>query len=61
VSCPSSTACEAVGSYDNSSGNLVTLAESWNGTDWTVQSTPDPTGATDNSLYGRIDSSKTSA
>jgi hypothetical protein len=52
VSCPSSTACEAVGSYDNSSGNLVTLAESWNGTDWTVQSTPDPTGATDNSLYG---------
>jgi|SRR5665213_1027371 len=45
VSCSSATACTAVGSYKNSSGTLVTLAEVWNGTSWTMQTTPNPSGA----------------
>ena len=41
VSCTASNACEAVGSYVNpDSGNYVTLAEGWNGTNWTIQTTP---------------------
>jgi hypothetical protein len=47
VSCPSATACTAVGAYWNTSvGHEVTLAEHWNGTTWSIQSTPNPTGAT---------------
>lgn len=29
AACPSSTVCEAVGDYDNSSGIQVTLVEAW--------------------------------
>jgi sugar lactone lactonase YvrE len=46
VSCPSSTWCTVVGSYENSSEAWVTLAERWNGTEWQVQSTPNPSGST---------------
>jgi hypothetical protein len=46
VSCPSVSMCVAVGSYldasENPSGALV---ESWNGTSWSVQSTPAVSGA----------------
>jgi IPT/TIG domain-containing protein len=52
VSCTSSTACMAVGYYQNSSGTNETLAERWNGTEWTIQSTPDPGGAKVSALYG---------
>ncbi len=45
VSCPSATACEAVGYYGNSAGTQLPLAEAWNGTSWTIQSSPTPTGA----------------
>ena len=45
VSCTSATACTAVGYYRNSAGKLVTLAERWDGSSWTVQSTPNPDGA----------------
>jgi hypothetical protein len=45
VSCTSSTACIAVGYYKNSSEVVVPLAERWNGTEWKVQSTPNPAGA----------------
>jgi hypothetical protein len=45
VSCTSSAACTAVGSYENGSSRLVTLAEVWNGTKWSIQSTPNPIGA----------------
>jgi hypothetical protein len=45
VSCTSSTACTAVGRYENSSKTEVTLAERWNGSEWVVQSTPNPSGA----------------
>ena len=44
VSCPSSTACTAVGSYVESSGKHLTLAEAWNGRRWTIRPTPTPTG-----------------
>jgi hypothetical protein len=41
VSCTSAKFCEAVGSYfDNSDGNTVPLAATWNGTSWSLQSTP---------------------
>ncbi len=52
VSCTSATACTAVGDYHNSSGAVVTLAERWNGTSWTIQTTPNPSGATNSSLNG---------
>ena len=51
ISCTSATVCTAVG-YSVSDGKLVTLAERWNGTDWTVQSTPNPTGARGSHLQG---------
>jgi hypothetical protein len=46
VSCTSSTACMAIGHYMNSEGTYVTLGESWNGSEWKVQTTLNPTGAT---------------
>jgi hypothetical protein len=43
VSCTSETACTAVGYYEDSvSGNTVTLAERWDGSSWTITSTPNP-------------------
>jgi hypothetical protein len=45
VACFSLTACTAVGSYTNSSGVHLPLAERWNGTTWTIQEAPSPTGA----------------
>jgi hypothetical protein len=50
VSCASSADCTAVGTYDNSAGVGVTLAEGWNGTSWQLQSAPNPAGATHSSL-----------
>jgi hypothetical protein len=41
VSCTSATFCEAVGSYfDESDGSTDPLAAVWNGTSWSIQSTP---------------------
>ncbi|MGO9343754.1 MAG: hypothetical protein ACLP6E_14745 [Acidimicrobiales bacterium] len=40
VSCHSLNACVSVGYYLDSSGNSQTLAESWNGTAWTLTSSP---------------------
>jgi hypothetical protein len=47
VSCPSASSCFAVGEYrhETLSGSPKTLAESWNGSAWTLQSSPTPTGA----------------
>ena len=42
VSCPSATACTAVGSNISTGGIHVTLAERWNGTTWQRQPTPNP-------------------
>jgi hypothetical protein len=51
VSCTSSTACTATGGYYNSEGKLVSLAESWNGTEWKVQTVPSPSGAKSSVLH----------
>jgi hypothetical protein len=42
VSCTSETSCSATGYYTNSSGSQFALAETWNGTAWSVQTIPDP-------------------
>jgi hypothetical protein len=51
VSCRSATACTAAGSYDNSSGTQVTLAERWDGTAWSIQPTPNPAGSLGSVFY----------
>jgi hypothetical protein len=45
VSCVSSSACEAVGYYFPSGGELGALAEGWNGSSWTFQAVNPPSGA----------------
>jgi hypothetical protein len=46
VSCTSATACTAVGSSNPiATGLTATLAERWNGTAWSIQATPNPSGA----------------
>jgi hypothetical protein len=52
VACPLPTACTAVGNYLNSAGAWLTLAERWNGSTWTIQSTPTPAGARETTLFG---------
>lgn len=52
VSCVSAGFCEAVGSYSTSSGTQDVLAETWNGTAWSVQSPPSPSGASLTTLNG---------
>jgi hypothetical protein len=43
VSCSGADACEAVGTYTDSGGRAETLAEGWDGSAWTLQSTPNKT------------------
>jgi len=50
-SCTSASACTAVGDY-NSGTTGVTLAERWNGSTWSIQTTPNPAGASDIFLQG---------
>ena len=51
VSCSSASACTAVG--DSSNGTTtVTLAERWNGTKWSIQHTPNPSGSSATILSG---------
>jgi hypothetical protein len=54
VSCASASACTGVGYYLNSSGQTVTLAERWNGTDWQIQPTPNPAAAVDGSYLNAV-------
>ena len=42
VSCTSASACTAVGSYFTRNAGPLNLAETWNGTAWRVQATPNP-------------------
>lgn len=46
ISCTASSACTAAGYQETSTGTTETLAEAWNGTSWTVQTTPNPSGTT---------------
>ncbi len=50
VSCTAVNACTAVGSFDNSAGIQVPLAERWNGATWAIQAVPSPAGAMQASL-----------
>lgn len=52
VSCTAATACTAVGTYTTNAGAQLTLAEGWNGTSWTIQSTPNPANASSIRLSG---------
>ena len=52
VACTSASACTAAGAYVNSSGSFQTLAERWNGTNWVIQPTPNPSGAQSGFLNG---------
>jgi len=49
IACPASATCRAVGSYVES-GTTKTLAMSWNGTSWSIVSTPNPSGAKETKL-----------
>jgi hypothetical protein len=51
VSCSGPDSCEAVGTYANSD-QLATLAEGWNGTEWTQQVIPNPTTSYGSYLQG---------
>jgi hypothetical protein len=42
ISCTSPVACTAVGTYRNTAGTNVTLADRWDGTAWQVLATPNP-------------------
>jgi hypothetical protein len=44
VACPSATSCQAVGSYLDGSTVQHALAQTWNGTAWSLKTVPDPTG-----------------
>jgi len=53
VSCPSATACTAVGSTPGKAPDTrVSLAEAWNGRSWRVQVIPNPKGSTSSALFG---------
>ncbi len=52
TSCAGPRSCTAVGFFNNGTGFDVILAEHWDGTAWAIQRTPDPAGATNNSLGG---------
>ncbi|HLX50702.1 MAG TPA: hypothetical protein VKS82_20425 [Streptosporangiaceae bacterium] len=48
--CVSGQKCTAVGIYRTAGGDQFTFAETLNGSTWTMHSTPDPSGATNNQL-----------
>jgi len=52
VSCWSATGCMAVGTATGSTGYLRTLAARWNGSAWSILSTPDTSASFPNSLSG---------
>jgi len=52
VSCPAVEECIAVGHYRDSSKKELTLAEVWNGKEWKIQTSPNPSGALASALQG---------
>jgi len=52
VSCTSPTDCVAVGRFEDSEGVDRTLAERWDGSEWTPELTPDPAAAPASWLSG---------
>ena len=60
VSCVTASFCEAVGWYFNTTFEQLTLAETWNGTTWAAQSSPNPPPSTFNNLVAVWCTSETS-
>ncbi|HET9592328.1 MAG TPA: fibronectin type III domain-containing protein, partial [Solirubrobacterales bacterium] len=54
VSCPSAGFCMAVGEYKNTSGEIKTLAEKFNGTSWEVLSPPNRGGSTASNFFNGV-------
>lgn len=53
VSCAAETSCAAAGSWvSGGGGSNQTLAEDWNGTSWSIQGTPNPSGASFSAFFG---------
>jgi hypothetical protein len=52
VSCTAGPWCSAVGTYFATGGHQHSLAEGWDGTKWTLETTPMPTGASGVQLNG---------
>jgi hypothetical protein len=52
VACTSASACVAVGASYNNEDIEATLAELWNGTTWTLQTTPSLPGTDESALNG---------
>jgi subtilisin family serine protease len=53
VSCATETSCTAAGSWvSEGGGSNQTLAEKWNGTSWSIQGTPNPSGAAFSAFFG---------
>lgn len=52
VSCTTASSCEAVGETPGSNDQEGTVAESWNGSAWTVQSVPGPSTTLGSDLIG---------
>ena len=50
VSCWAPSECVAVGHQDDSEGRTATLAERWNGSEWTLQTTANPSGVEGSNL-----------
>jgi hypothetical protein len=63
VSCTSATSCTAVGDYQSSNittfGAFQTVAEAWDGTSWTLRSTPNPSTSRDLLLGASCGASQT--
>jgi len=52
ISCPAANRCFAVGYTAHGPGTDQRLAEMWNGSHWSIQSTPLPAGANNSTLWG---------
>jgi hypothetical protein len=53
ISCASQAVCTAVGTaFFTGASASITLAERWNGHDWSVQRTPNPSGSLGSALIG---------
>jgi len=61
VSCTSPSACTAVGQFARFGGRPVSLAERWDGTSWSIQSTPNPPGSGNSVLLNGVSCSSGTA
>jgi hypothetical protein len=52
ISCTSPSACTITGEQHFASGVVETIAERWDGSSWTIEPTPNPTGSQFASLWG---------